>query len=188
MEVDILNEYSIIISVSENHHSVISNYLKGLLGYSIEIKEENSILLISHSYLEFSDISEGLNALEQELFSGMKVVYLTKKISNQTLKLIIDNMELLPKGIYTLTEFLNAQVIIKNKSVWKEAILGPYANDTKMLEVIKVFLEANMNVSLAAKRLYLHRNTLINKLDRFELITGYDIKDFKSAWLIYSLL
>ncbi|UKI48833.1 MAG: helix-turn-helix domain-containing protein [Clostridium sp.] len=33
-----------------------------------------------------------------------------------------------------------------------------------------------MNVSKASKMLYLHRNTLIYKLDRFYEITGYDIR------------
>jgi DNA-binding PucR family transcriptional regulator len=57
-----------------------------------------------------------------------------------------------------------------------------------MQNTLKVFFLNNMNVLKSSKDLYVHRNTLINKLDRFKEKTGYDPKDFKDAYLIYSLI
>ena len=60
--------------------------------------------------------------------------------------------------------------------------------DDDLLYTVKVFLECNMNTSKAANELFVHRNTLINKLDKFNKLTGYDIRDFSDAVLIYSLI
>jgi DNA-binding PucR family transcriptional regulator len=45
-----------------------------------------------------------------------------------------------------------------------------------------------MNVSLAAKKLYLHRNTLQYRVDKFIEKTGIDIKHFGNAVSIYLAL
>ena len=67
-------------------------------------------------------------------------------------------------------------------------VLGKYKNDPTTIEVLKCFLENNMNTSKTANSIYMHRNTLINKLDKFVQNTGYDIKKFNDAFIIYHLI
>ncbi|WP_027409889.1 PucR family transcriptional regulator [Anoxybacteroides tepidamans] len=57
--------------------------------------------------------------------------------------------------------------------------------DTELLEVVKIFLQCNLNVSLAAKKLYMHRNSLQYRIDKFIEKTGIDIKHFKGAAAVY---
>ena len=57
-----------------------------------------------------------------------------------------------------------------------------------MLEVVKKYLDCNMNISQAANSLYMHRNTVMNKIDKFIDVTGYDIKKFRNAFIIYKYL
>jgi DNA-binding PucR family transcriptional regulator len=57
-----------------------------------------------------------------------------------------------------------------------------------MQESIKIYLESNQNMSLAAKKLYVHRNTLIQRLDKFHQTTGFDVRVFSDAYLIYHLM
>ena len=57
-----------------------------------------------------------------------------------------------------------------------------------MKKTIITFLENNQNISLAAKELFLHRNTLTQRLDKFNRITSFDLKQFKDAYLIYTLI
>jgi hypothetical protein len=70
----------------------------------------------------------------------------------------------------------------------KEMILKKYINDTTMIETIKVYLESNQNMILAAKNLYVHRNTLIQRIDKFYQVTQFDIRKFLDAYLIYTLI
>lgn len=70
----------------------------------------------------------------------------------------------------------------------KRIILGKYYNDSDMKNTIKVFIESNMNTLKASQILYMHRNTLINKVNKFIDATGYNIREFVEAVIIYNLL
>jgi len=70
----------------------------------------------------------------------------------------------------------------------KAFMLRKYASDQTMKETIKSYLEANQNMSVTAKRLFLHRNTLIQRIDKFHQVTGFDPRRFTDAFLIYHLI
>ncbi|MCM3671729.1 helix-turn-helix domain-containing protein [Mesobacillus maritimus] len=64
-------------------------------------------------------------------------------------------------------------------------IIPVLKEDPELLETMKVFLENNSNVSLAAKKLYIHRNTLQYRLDKFAESTGVNVKGFHQALTVY---
>lgn len=43
-------------------------------------------------------------------------------------------------------------------------------------EIVEVFLKNNMNITESAKIMYLHRNTLLYKIEKIKKVTGYDLK------------
>ena len=55
--------------------------------------------------------------------------------------------------------------------------------DSEMIRTIDVFLKCGLNLSDAARELYIHRNTLIYRLDKIQKYTTYDIREFNSAVL-----
>ena len=57
----------------------------------------------------------------------------------------------------------------------------PSVFDAEMLHLVEIFFENNLNISEAARQLYIHRNTLINRLDRIEKETGLDLRTFSDA-------
>ncbi|WP_170972140.1 PucR family transcriptional regulator [Bacillus yapensis] len=57
--------------------------------------------------------------------------------------------------------------------------------DPELLQTLEVFLEYNFNASLAAKKLYVHRNTLQYRLDKFTDRTGISLKSFQNAFTVY---
>lgn len=57
--------------------------------------------------------------------------------------------------------------------------------DPELLQTLEVFLEYNFNASLAAKKLYVHRNTLQYRLDKFSDKTGISLKSFQNAFTVY---
>lgn len=67
-----------------------------------------------------------------------------------------------------------------------EANQARYADvdDEEMWTTIEAFLASNQNVSETAKRLYVHRNTLIYRLDRFRAVTGLDVRQFEDAMVV----
>ena len=53
--------------------------------------------------------------------------------------------------------------------------------DEDMINTIETFFKLDLNLSEAAKQLYVHRNTLIYRIDKIEKYTGYDIRKFNDA-------
>lgn len=53
--------------------------------------------------------------------------------------------------------------------------------DQTMMGTVKCFLENGMNVAKTARAMYMHRNTLIYRLNAIRRQTGLDLKDFKMA-------
>ena len=53
--------------------------------------------------------------------------------------------------------------------------------DEEMQVTIRLFFENNLNISETARRLFLHRNTLVYRLERFEKLVGLDIRKFDDA-------
>jgi carbohydrate diacid regulator len=53
--------------------------------------------------------------------------------------------------------------------------------DEEMKVTIRLFFENNLNISETARQLYLHRNTLVYRLERFEKLMGLDIRKFDDA-------
>lgn len=58
-------------------------------------------------------------------------------------------------------------------------------DDKELLQSVKIYIENNMNVSLTAKKLFMHRNSLQYRIDKFIERTGIDIKNFQGAMAAY---
>lgn len=57
-------------------------------------------------------------------------------------------------------------------------------HDEETVTTLESFFELDCNVSETAKRLYIHRNTLLYRLDKFKQETGLDVRSFRDAVLV----
>ena len=57
----------------------------------------------------------------------------------------------------------------------------PDSFDEETLTTISKFFENNLNVSETARQLYIHRNTLVYRLEKLQKSTGLDIRKFDDA-------
>ena len=53
--------------------------------------------------------------------------------------------------------------------------------DSETIHTINKFFENNLNVSETARQLYVHRNTLVYRLDKIQKMTGLDLRMFDDA-------
>lgn len=53
--------------------------------------------------------------------------------------------------------------------------------DNEMRSTIKILFNNQLNIADTAKELYIHRNTLIYRLDKFQKLTGLDLRNFDDA-------
>lgn len=84
--------------------------------------------------------------------------------------------------------FLNHMVsneAMEGYLVFRDWFKSLFEIDPELLSVVKCYLETGFNVTTGAKMLHMHRNTFMNKLDRFILETGLDVKKFDEAAIAY---
>lgn len=56
----------------------------------------------------------------------------------------------------------------------------------EMVKTIDMFLEKDLNLSDTARQLYIHRNTLVYRLDKVQRLSGLDLRRFEDAF-VYKL-
>lgn len=89
-------------------------------------------------------------------------------------------------------EILNYNKLLFEKTVYsidsnfKSDLLDKFKDkfsmfEAEMITTIEEFINCDLNISDAAKKLYVHRNTLIYRLDKITKETGFDIRNFKEA-------
>lgn len=83
-------------------------------------------------------------------------------------------------GLYRLVDDLSKESTkdFMDELLWKDSI--PELEE-ELKQVAFSFFEHDLNVSETARHLYMHRNTLLHKLDRIELESGLDVRTFQGA-------
>ena len=73
-----------------------------------------------------------------------------------------------------LKEFISRRVFT---SEFKELLNG------ELGITVEEFFKNNLNLTDTAAKLYIHRNTLLYRLDKINKCTGFDLKKFEDSWL-----
>lgn len=60
--------------------------------------------------------------------------------------------------------------------------------DSELINTAEKLLKYNLNISEAARNLYIHRNTLLYRLEKIKALTGLDIKRFDDAFIFRTII
>ncbi|TDQ42789.1 PucR family transcriptional regulator [Aureibacillus halotolerans] len=66
-----------------------------------------------------------------------------------------------------------------------QLLLSDIRDDKELMDSIRTFLECNMNITTASKALFIHRNSLQYRVDKFIERTQLDVKSFSQAVTVY---
>ncbi len=177
-------------STSENDIALIIQdgvlaYLKYVDFYEEKISQGDfALLLFENIRDELSmDVSicsgnvvsgiEGFRNSYQNAFSGLKLgkyMGYPSKVFSYKEFIVVNLLEELPKSVIEnyYTKLLDKKTL---------AIL----EDTDMTGTVEVFMNHSLNLSEAARSLYIHRNTLMYRLDKIEKDTGLNVRIFSDA-------
>ncbi len=178
----------IIIKNGVYNYDTIREVIQPLLGNNIKMENDESNIIIYHSYSDEEEIRNMLMALEVELMVNM-YAYLSSDSLDDRLseeleigKILIDYI---PHGVYNLKEAILACDIVPSK----EKILSYILKYTGINEeFIRDFAMCDLNVSKAGKAMNFHRNTMIYKLDKLASVSGFDLRHFRDAYILYTLI
>ncbi|WP_195989396.1 helix-turn-helix domain-containing protein [Clostridium sp. D53t1_180928_C8] len=157
-----------------NNNIVIIGKNRDVLEEAQNIKEKIDNLYLERFYITYCKISDykGLKSAYNETLYRLKLAnkYNIKDIIFDDKKLILEGL------IDSISEEIKER--ISNDVNSKISKL-----DNEMIRTIEVFFQCGLNLSDSAKELYIHRNTLIYRLDKIQKVTSYDIREFDNAMI-----
>ena len=126
--------------------------------------------------------ARGIPALAVSYQEAWKALFLGKKFCTRP-------------GVYEISEYRLEDVITTIdapvRARYVRAVTGSFRSDpdwNQMRETIRGWCESSFSLIEAAKRLHIHRNTLIYRMDKIARETGLDLHDFRTCLNLYLAL
>ena len=171
---------------------VIDTFMESQFSQVNKIVYKNHVIY-TYDVTYVDDLKVLFEDLSGELLSDF-LVYISPSIDEKSLFSHIDQFDqLVEKELNIERGVIHNQYLVSlrlhmNMTSMRKFILGKYHDQQYMLDTIKVYLENNQNMMTASKELFIHRNTLMIRLEKFKEVTGFDVKSFYDGFLIYHLL
>ncbi len=173
-----------IVKIKSSYKETITLLLKELIGFSIEVIEKPDYIIYKHNYENIKDIESIILSLSNEMIN----VFCYTTINNDPedeLKLVEKYFDKYNNGFYTIKELLINEIGNINKKEFFDLIV----KGTRISpDFINEYIKYDLNVSKAAKGMFIHRNTMIYNLDKLKELSGFDLRCFKDAYILYSLI
>lgn len=147
---------------SNEYASILNQSMFEELGITVKIGVGGTVGGFDESDLSFTQAQSAIKLSEEFNFKGDVFCYRDYVL----IKILYD----LPKA--KLEEY--------NKLLSSEEAMSVFSDD-EMVSTAEEFLENNLNVSETSRNLYMHRNTLMYRLDKIDRATGLNIKRFSDA-------
>ncbi|WP_245583523.1 PucR family transcriptional regulator [Paenibacillus assamensis] len=158
----------------ETQEELLTSYCLGL--YELLTAEwiGESHMTVNYSFIGQKGIPATVAHMRESVFLG-RTFHVTEHI-HLPWELHIEHLA------YSIPDHVRAEYlkrIVKKTEVF---------HDAETMATLEMFFQQNCSVSETAKRLYIHRNTLLYRLDKIKQETGLDIRSFSDAVLIKLVL
>ena len=161
-----------IILLKALEQDVDAQAMESIANTIVDMMNTESMLNVTVSYgqvvSELKDVSKSYKEAKMALEVG-KIFYAEKNV-------VAYNRLGIGRLIYQLPANLCRMFI---QEIFGENM--PYDLDEETLNTINKFFENNMNVSETSRQLFVHRNTLVYRIERIQESTGLDLRCFDDA-------
>ncbi|WP_456276059.1 PucR family transcriptional regulator [Bacillus sp. AK128] len=192
-----LIHFQLQTEVEKTHFEEAVSSLSFLHSIFIWISPNSGVIIeeVKHETIQFEELVDLQNAVISDFYTDL-YFYLGELFT------LTDSLH--ERYEWETTCFQLSKLKLKNKNLYQfyEAIPYILLNETKEktkykitqllkdipptdIQSIKLYIENGLNISLAAKKLFMHRNSLQYRVDKFIEKTAVDIKSFEGALVIY---
>ena len=169
-----------VINISESDIALVKEIKSGIEQKDLE-KLANSIVdtlsgeFYTHCVIGIGTVVTGVKDLARSFKEAQVALEVGKVFDTERLVVSYDNLGI-ARLIYQLPTTLCEMFL---KEVFKRGSIELLDHET--LFTIQKFFENNLNVSETSRKLFVHRNTLVYRLEKIKKITGLDLREFEDA-------
>lgn len=197
----------IIIEPKNPDETLVLETLKGIYATStkdfVTVVDEGHIILVKsledgESYKELNDIAKSIvDVVNTEAMVNVRVAYgtivseiknVSKSYKEAGMALDVGRIFYEEKNILAYNELgigrLIHQLPVSLCEMFLQEVFSGKAVeqfDEETLSTVHKFFENNLNISETARQLFLHRNTLVYRLEKIQKKTGLDVRVFDDA-------
>ncbi|KAA0547496.1 hypothetical protein FZW96_11620 [Bacillus sp. BGMRC 2118] len=184
-EVDQLAFEETLSFLSMNHYTVI--WMNSISGVIIEEKHQEAVTkveLVDWRNAIASDFYTDMCLYVGDYFKVDDAVQSIYKFENHCFQLtrLYKSSETVTQSFELVPYLLLHDATADTRASIEHCIQD---NSSDELQAIKTFIEYGLNISSAAKALFMHRNSLQYRVDKFIEKSGIDIKSFQGALVVY---
>jgi DNA-binding PucR family transcriptional regulator len=162
-----------VVSLIYNDNIVVIGEFAEIEEHAESIKESISSDLYCNCYVSYGDKIYDIKGIKKAYADAMQCMELGKKFDIKD-HIFSYNKMLFEKIVFNVDSKIKQELLILLKGKFD-------ALDSEMIVTIDQFVNCGLNISDAARKLYVHRNTLIYRLDKIKKETSFDIREFKDA-------
>jgi len=173
-------QHDFIISVSETDIALIKEIKPGaatkeLIALAKTVEETINTELFIRVVIGIGTISTNIRDLAASYKAAQTAIDVGKVFEDEKTIIAYENLGI-GRLIYqlptTLCEMFLSEVFKKNTID---------SLDSETIYTINKFFENNLNVSETSRKLFVHRNTLVYRLEKIKKLTGLDLREFDHA-------
>lgn len=161
------------ISLVYGDNIIILGIFDEINEHARSIRESIVSDLYCRCYVGYGSIIHNIRDVKKSYEEAKSCFVLSKNFGIKEEILFYDKM-LFEKIVYNINPEVKLELLNKFKDKFN-------LFDSEIINTIEEFINCGLNISDAARRLYVHRNTLIYRLDKITKETGFDIRNFKEA-------
>lgn len=161
-----------------------SSFRKDLI---VHMNNNESIVMVTNDEITPFEL---LGVLESEALTSVKIVISSSvecpsdlhKCYSETIELFELGKRIKEKAqVIKYEEMLFPMLVSQLRRAEGIRLNVKPLGDSELEQTAMIFLENDLNITETANKLFIHRNTLIYRLNKLENITGYDIRKFNDA-------
>ena len=169
-----------VININETDIALIKEIRTGIETKDLEklarsIVDTLSSEFYTHSSIGIGTVVEGIKDLARSFKEAQVALEVGKVFDTEKSIVSYDNLGI-ARLIYQLPTTLCEMFL---KEVFKKGSISSLDQET--LFTIQRFFENNLNVSETSRKLFVHRNTLVYRLEKIKRLTGLDLREFDDA-------
>ncbi len=157
-------------------------------------------LIDTKDYEEASEIAYAIvDMLNTEIMQNARVAYSTiisnikdtanayneARVALEVGKIFRNEEQVIPYNVIGIERLVYGMPISMCKGFMDEVFGGdvPEIFDNETAVTVEKMFENNLNISEASRQLFIHRNTLVYRLDKIHKNTGFDLREFEDAMM-----
>lgn len=169
-----------VINISESEIALVKEVRQGIETKDLEklarsVVDTLSSEFYTHSTIGIGTIVSGVKDLAKSFKEAQVALEVGKVFDTEKVIVSYENLGI-ARLIYQLPTTLCEMFL---KEVFKKGSIDSLDQET--LFTIQRFFENNLNVSETSRKLFVHRNTLVYRLEKIKKLTGLDLREFDHA-------